>query len=110
MGISRTGYALTKALGEYAEKNAEKIHRKRMAEIKSGKRKRYAGESFNCTIIRAYKRQGIRPNPVTSNHGRSRRRRRRRSYQRGGILPFLIPAAILAAKVAATGGISGAAG
>jgi len=32
-------------------KNARKSHLKRMAEIKSGKRKRYAGESFNCSIM-----------------------------------------------------------
>ena len=41
--------------------------------------------------------------------GRSRRRRRRRR-QRGGILPFLIPAAILAAKAVAARAISGVAG
>ena len=39
------------------------------------------------------------------NHGKRRR------HQRGGILPvFLIPAAIAAAKAAAAGAISGAAG
>jgi len=38
------------------------------------------------------------------------RRRRRRHYQRGGILPFLLPAAILAAKATTAGAISGAAG
>ena len=39
-------------------------------------------------------------------HGRRRRRRR----QRGGILPFLIPLSIAAAKAIATGAVSGAAG
>ena len=39
-----------------------------------------------------------------------RRRKRRRHYQRGGVLPFLIPAAILAAKAAAAGAISAGAG
>ena len=44
---------------------------------------------------------------------RRRRRtsyRRRRHYQRGGILPFLIPLGLLAAKAAAAGAISGGMG
>ena len=41
---------------------------------------------------------------------RGRRRRRRRHYQRGGILPFLIPLAIAGAKAVAAGAVSGAAG
>ena len=39
-----------------------------------------------------------------------RGRRRRRHYQRGGILPFLIPLGIAAAKAIAAGAVSGAAG
>ena len=39
-----------------------------------------------------------------------RRRRKRRHYQRGGILPFLIPLGIAAAKAIAAGAVSGAAG
>ena len=39
-----------------------------------------------------------------------RRRRRRRSWQRGGILPFLVPLAIAAGKAIAAGAVSGAAG
>ena len=39
-----------------------------------------------------------------------RGRRRRRYYQRGGILPFLIPLGIAAAKAIAAGAVSGAAG
>ena len=38
------------------------------------------------------------------------RRRTRRRKQRGGILPFLIPAAIALGKAAALGAVSGAAG
>ena len=38
------------------------------------------------------------------------RRGRRRRRQRGGILPFLIPLAIAAAKAIAAGAVSGAAG
>ena len=38
------------------------------------------------------------------------RRRKRRRKQRGGILPFLIPAAIALGKAAALGAVSGAAG
>ena len=37
-------------------------------------------------------------------------RRRRRHYQRGGILPFLIPLGLLAAKAAMAGAISGGVG
>ena len=37
-------------------------------------------------------------------------RRKRRRKQRGGILPFLIPAAIALGKAAALGAVSGAAG
>ena len=42
--------------------------------------------------------------------GRRRTRRTRRRKQRGGILPFLIPAAIALGKAAALGAASGAAG
>ena len=38
------------------------------------------------------------------------RRRKRRRKQRGGILPFLIPAAVAIGKAAALGAVSGAAG
>ena len=50
-GIFKTGHALTKATQKRQEKNAEKMHQKRMAEIQSGKRKKCAGESFNCSIM-----------------------------------------------------------
>ena len=51
-------------------------------------------------------------NPCVHQHiaRMPRIRHRPRTYQRGGILPFLIPSAILAAKAAGTGAISGAAG
>ena len=50
-GIFQTAYKTTKAIGEHQQKNAEKISRKRRAEVASGKRKKYAGESFNCPIM-----------------------------------------------------------
>ena len=43
-------------------------------------------------------------------HCGPRRRRKRRRTQQGGILPFLIPAAIALGKAAALGAASGAAG
>ena len=39
-----------------------------------------------------------------------RRGRKRRHYQRGGILPFLVPLALAAGKAIAAGAVSGAAG
>ena len=39
-----------------------------------------------------------------------RGRRRRRHYQRGGILPFLVPLLIAGGKAIAAGAVSGAAG
>jgi len=45
------GRKITKGLEKLAKKNAKKAHLKRMAEIKSGKRRRYAGESFTCNIL-----------------------------------------------------------
>jgi len=50
-GIPKAAWKITKGLETLAKKNARKSHLKRVAEIKSGKRKRYAGESFNCSIM-----------------------------------------------------------
>jgi len=50
-GIPKAAWKITKGLETLAKKNARKSHLKRMAEIKSGKRKRYAGESFTCSIM-----------------------------------------------------------
>ena len=50
-GIPKAAWKITKGLETLAKNNAQKSHLKRMAEIKSGKRKRYAGESFNCSIM-----------------------------------------------------------
>jgi len=50
-GIPKAGWKITKGLEKLAKKNAKKAHLKRMAEIKSGKRRRYAGESFTCNIM-----------------------------------------------------------
>ena len=50
-GIPNAAWKITKGLEMLAKKNARKSHLKRMAEIKSGKRKRYARQSFNCSIM-----------------------------------------------------------
>ena len=50
-GIPKTAWSITKGIEKLAKKNAKKAHLKRMAEIKSGKRKRYAGESFTCNLM-----------------------------------------------------------
>ena len=50
-GLPKAAWKITKGLETLAKKNAKKAHLKRMAEIKRGKRKRYAGESLNCNIM-----------------------------------------------------------
>ena len=49
--IMKAGYGITKAIGDHQTKRAIKIGEKRRREVASGKRKRYAGESFNCSIM-----------------------------------------------------------
>ena len=51
IGILKAGYKGTKAIGEHQTKRAIKIGEKRRRDVESGKRKRYAGESFNCSIM-----------------------------------------------------------
>ena len=51
IGIFKAGYGITKAIGDHQTKRAIKIGEKRRREVASGKRKRYAGESFNCSIM-----------------------------------------------------------
>ena len=51
VGILKAGYGITKAIGDHETKRAIKIGEKRRREVASGKRKRYAGESFNCSIM-----------------------------------------------------------
>ena len=51
VGIYKAGYGITKALGDHQTKRAIKIAEKRRREVEQGKRKRYAGESFNCSIM-----------------------------------------------------------
>ena len=51
IGILKTGYATTKVIGEHQQKRAEEISEKRWRDYMQGKRKRYAGESFNCSIM-----------------------------------------------------------
>ena len=50
-GIPKAAWKITKGLETLAKKNAKKAHVKRMAEIQSGKRRRYAGESFTCNLM-----------------------------------------------------------
>ena len=51
VGIGKAGYGITKAIGEHQQKRAKKISDKRWRDYLSGKRKRYAEESFNCSIM-----------------------------------------------------------
>ena len=51
IGILKAGYGITKAIGDHQTKRAIKIGEKRRREVASGKRKKYAGESFNCSIM-----------------------------------------------------------
>ena len=51
IGILKAGYGITKAIGDHQTKRDIKIAEKRRREVESGKRKRYAGESFNCSIM-----------------------------------------------------------
>ena len=51
IGILKAGYGITKAIGDHQTKRAIKIVEKRRREVESGKRKRYAGESFNCSMM-----------------------------------------------------------
>ena len=51
VGILKAGYGITKAIGDHQTKRAIKIGEKRRREVASGKRKKYAGESFNCSIM-----------------------------------------------------------
>ena len=51
LGIMKAGYGITKAIGDHQTKRAIAIGEKRRREVASGKRKKYAGESFNCSIM-----------------------------------------------------------
>ena len=51
VGVLKAGYGITKAIGDRQTKRAIKIGEKRRRKVASGKRKRYAGESFNCSIM-----------------------------------------------------------
>ena len=50
-GIPKAAWKITKGIEKLAKKNAKKAHVKRMEEIRKGKRKRYAGESFRCNLM-----------------------------------------------------------
>ena len=51
LGILKAGYGITKAIGDHQQKRAQAIIDKGTREWESGKRKRYAGESFVCSIM-----------------------------------------------------------
>ena len=51
VSIMKAGYGITKAIGDHQTKRAIAIGEKRRREVASGKRKKYAGESFNCSIM-----------------------------------------------------------
>ena len=51
IGILKAGYGITKAIGDHQTKRAIAIGEKRRREVASGKRKKYVGESFNCSIM-----------------------------------------------------------
>ena len=55
VGIGKASYWITKALGEHEQKQAKEISAKRRRAVDEsyarGKPKRYAGESFNCSIM-----------------------------------------------------------
>ena len=51
IGILKAGYKGTKAIGEHQQKRAIKIADKRRRDVASGKRKHYAEESINCSIM-----------------------------------------------------------
>ena len=51
LGILKAGYGITKAIGDHQTKRAIAIGEKRRREVASGKRKKNAGESFNCSIM-----------------------------------------------------------
>ena len=46
-----TRWGSCKRGGGIAKKKADEAHRKRMEEIRQGKRKTYAGESFTCAVM-----------------------------------------------------------
>ena len=50
-GIPKAAWSITKGIEKLTKKNARKSHLKRMEEIRKGKRKRYAGESFTCNLM-----------------------------------------------------------
>ena len=49
VGLPKAALKITKGLETLAKKRARKAHVKRMAEIRSDKRKQYAGESNTCS-------------------------------------------------------------
>ena len=50
-GIFKTAHKTTRAIGERQETKALERSKKQRAEVESGKRKKYGGESFNCPFM-----------------------------------------------------------
>lgn len=47
----QTAWKITKQLEQRAKEQAIKVHKKREEEVRTGKRKHYAGESFTCALM-----------------------------------------------------------
>ena len=107
---------LPKPLGNVKRKKPKRLAEKeeprwRVVSVKSTRANRSIAPS--CEPIKNRVRVGLYAIGIMvqrRRRARYRRRRRRRHYQRGGILPFLIPLGLLAAKAAAAGAISGGVG
>ena len=50
-GIPKAAWSITKGVEKLAKKNYLRSTKKRMEEMRSGKRKRWAGESFTCNLM-----------------------------------------------------------
>ena len=50
-GIPKAAWSITKGVEKLAKKNYLRSTKKRMEEKRSGKRKRWAGESFTCNLM-----------------------------------------------------------
>ena len=113
-GFSRRPIRPPKPLGSVNKKTPRRSvkndePRWRVASAKSTRENRSTVPS--CDAIKET-RMGVLSHSIMVRRRRRRTsyRRRRRHYQRGGILPFLIPLGFLAAKAAAAGAISGGVG
>lgn len=51
IGMGKASYGITKALEDHQRKQATEISLPRTREVDQDKHKKYAGESFNCSIM-----------------------------------------------------------